>query len=73
MSLRWLQQAPGADIVPMYFTEPEKILNTFMEIEENNLFLIQNCQETEESLEELKSKFNTQAPVRFRHPRSAPN
>eukprot|EP00668_Euglena_longa_P004880 GGOE01005719.1.p1 GENE.GGOE01005719.1~~GGOE01005719.1.p1 ORF type:complete len:573 (-),score=247.52 GGOE01005719.1:417-2048(-) len=46
------------DVVPMYFTEPEKILNTFMEIEENNLFLIQNCQETEESLEELKSKFN---------------
>ncbi len=48
----------AADIVPMYFTEPERILNTFMEIEENNLFLIQNCQETEEALEELKSKFN---------------
>eukprot|EP00992_Anisonema_acinus_P011007 TRINITY_DN7056_c0_g1_i1.p1 TRINITY_DN7056_c0_g1~~TRINITY_DN7056_c0_g1_i1.p1 ORF type:complete len:544 (+),score=271.95 TRINITY_DN7056_c0_g1_i1:130-1761(+) len=46
------------DIVPMFFTDPEKILNIFMEIEENNLFLIQNCQETEEALEELKSKFN---------------
>lgn len=47
----------------MFFTEPEKILNTFMEIEENNLFLIQNCQETEESLEELKSKFNDQGSL----------
>eukprot|EP01006_Ploeotia_vitrea_P054969 TRINITY_DN67944_c0_g2_i1.p1 TRINITY_DN67944_c0_g2~~TRINITY_DN67944_c0_g2_i1.p1 ORF type:complete len:547 (-),score=95.14 TRINITY_DN67944_c0_g2_i1:118-1758(-) len=46
------------DIVPMFFTDPEKILNIFMEIEENNLFLIQNCQETEEALEELKSKFD---------------
>mmetsp|Transcript_165 Transcript_165/g.437 ORF Transcript_165/g.437 Transcript_165/m.437 type:complete len:548 (-) Transcript_165:797-2440(-) len=46
------------DIVPMFFQDPERILNHFMEIEENNLFLIQNCQETEESLEELKSKFN---------------
>lgn len=45
------------DIVPMFFVDPEKILNIFMEREENNLFLIQNCQETEESLEELKSKF----------------
>jgi hypothetical protein len=45
------------DIVSMFFVDPEKILNIFMEIEENNLFLIQNCQETEEGLEELKSKF----------------
>ena len=28
----------------MYFTEPGKILDIFVEIEENNLFLIQNCQ-----------------------------
>eukprot|EP00670_Eutreptiella_braarudii_P001998 CAMPEP_0174293706 /NCGR_PEP_ID=MMETSP0809-20121228/39456_1 /TAXON_ID=73025 ORGANISM="Eutreptiella gymnastica-like, Strain CCMP1594" /NCGR_SAMPLE_ID=MMETSP0809 /ASSEMBLY_ACC=CAM_ASM_000658 /LENGTH=544 /DNA_ID=CAMNT_0015394691 /DNA_START=85 /DNA_END=1719 /DNA_ORIENTATION=- len=45
------------DLVPMFFTDPEQILTRFMEIEEENLFLIQNCQETEESLEELKSKF----------------
>ena len=29
------------DIVPMFFQDPERILNHFMEIEENNLFLIQ--------------------------------
>ncbi|KAJ9456866.1 hypothetical protein DIPPA_12001 [Diplonema papillatum] len=45
------------DKVPMFFTEPEKILDIFMEIEENNLFLIQNCQETEQALEELRTKY----------------
>lgn len=33
------------DKVPMFFTDPDKILGIFVEIEENNLFLIQNCQE----------------------------
>lgn len=32
------------------------MLDIFAELEENNLALIQNCQETEETLEELKSK-----------------
>ncbi|KAG4087909.1 hypothetical protein H8356DRAFT_1281259 [Neocallimastix lanati (nom. inval.)] len=38
----------------LYFTEPKQLLNIFAELEENNLALIQNCQESEESLEILK-------------------
>eukprot|EP00899_Mesostigma_viride_P027760 jgi/Mesvir1/8169/Mv12474-RA.2 len=48
--------------VPMYFHHPQQLLDMFAQLEEQNLFLIQNCQETEEALEELKSKFReTQA------------
>ncbi|ORX50785.1 hypothetical protein BCR36DRAFT_352187 [Piromyces finnis] len=39
---------------PLYFTEPKQLLDIFSELEENNLALIQNCQESEESLEILK-------------------
>jgi len=39
---------------PLYFTEPKQLLDIFAELEENNLALIQNCQESEESLEILK-------------------
>lgn len=38
----------------MYFKEPQQLLNIFAELEEKNLSLIQNSQETEEALEELK-------------------
>jgi hypothetical protein len=41
----------------MYFKDPEQLLNIFAHLEERNLFLIQNVQETEEALEELKQKF----------------
>lgn len=40
----------------LYFTSPQQLLDLFAELEENNLALIQNCQETEETLEELKQK-----------------
>eukprot|EP00842_Homolaphlyctis_polyrhiza_P005967 jgi/Hompol1/6371/HPOL_001187-RA len=40
----------------IYFKTPEQLLEIFSELEENNLALIQNCQETEETLEELKAK-----------------
>lgn len=40
----------------IYFTSPQQLLDIFSELEENNLALIQNCQETEETLEELKAK-----------------
>ncbi|KAJ3346337.1 Coiled-coil domain-containing protein 38 [Kappamyces sp. JEL0680] len=40
----------------IYFKRPQQLLDIFAELEENNLSLIQNCQETEETLEELKSK-----------------
>ncbi|XP_017335703.1 cilia- and flagella-associated protein 100 isoform X1 [Ictalurus punctatus] len=38
----------------LYFTEPQQLLNLLSELEEQNLFLIQNSQETEESLEEFR-------------------
>ncbi|KAJ3072962.1 Coiled-coil domain-containing protein 38 [Podochytrium sp. JEL0797] len=40
----------------LYFKTPQQLLDLFSELEENNLALIQNCQETEETLEELKQK-----------------
>lgn len=44
--------------VPMYFTKPQQLLDLFTALEESNLFLIQNSQETEAALEELKTKFS---------------
>ena len=41
----------------MYFKSPEQLLQVFATLEERNLFLIQNAQETEEAFDELKSKF----------------
>ena len=41
----------------MYFKHPQQLLDIFAQLEEQNLFLIQNCQETEEALEELKAKY----------------
>ena len=38
----------------LYFTDPQQLLDIFAELEEQNLSLIQNSQETEESLEEIK-------------------
>jgi hypothetical protein len=40
----------------MYFTDPQQLLAVYQELEESNLFYIQNAQETEESLEELRCK-----------------
>lgn len=42
---------------PMYFKEPQQLLDIFTSLEENNLFLIQNAQETEQTLEELKQDY----------------
>ena len=42
------------EVLEMYFKEPQQLLNIFTELEEKNLSLIQNSQETEEALEELK-------------------
>ncbi|XP_069824831.1 cilia- and flagella-associated protein 100 [Dendropsophus ebraccatus] len=39
----------------LYFTDPQQLLNIFSEMEERNLSLIQNSQETEEALEEIKN------------------
>ena len=40
-------------VVPMYFTRPEQLKALFVQLEESNLFLIQQCADTEQSLEEL--------------------
>jgi len=42
---------------PMYFTEPHQLMDIFAALEEQNLFLIQNSQETEHNLEELQREF----------------
>ena len=38
----------------LFFTDPSQLLDIFAELEEQNLSLIQNSQETEETLEEMK-------------------
>ncbi|GMH59865.1 hypothetical protein TrRE_jg13412 [Triparma retinervis] len=43
--------------MPMYFEEPQQLLNFFIALEEQNLFLIQNSQETEQALEDLKTSY----------------
>ncbi|XP_075687923.1 cilia- and flagella-associated protein 100 isoform X2 [Rhinoderma darwinii] len=43
----------------LYFTDPQQLLNIFSEMEERNLSLIQNSQETEEALEEIKHTMTT--------------
>ncbi len=40
----------------LYFREPQQLLAVYQELEESNLFYIQNAQETEEALEELRAK-----------------
>merc|ERR1711865_837411 len=47
----------GEDI-PMYFKEPSQLIDIFASLGESNLFLIQNCNQTQEALEELKQKFD---------------
>ena len=42
----------------IFFKSPEQLLDLYAELEENNLALIQNCQETEETLEDLKAKIS---------------
>lgn len=48
----------GEDEMAMYFKEPQQLLDVFAQLEEQNLFLIQNCQETEEALEDLQAKYH---------------
>jgi hypothetical protein len=40
----------------MYFTSPRQLPEIYAQLEEANLFLIQNAQETEEILEDLRNK-----------------
>merc|ERR1719183_3426529 len=43
--------------LPLYFQHPKQLLDIFSQLEEQNLFLIQNSQETEQQLEEIEQKF----------------
>lgn len=43
------------DDVELYFGDPLQLLDIFTELEEQNLSLIQNSQETEEALEEMRN------------------
>lgn len=52
---------------PMYFTGPHQLMDIFAALEEQNLFLIQNSQETEHTLEELQHEFrDTKATMEVR-------
>ena len=42
--------------VELYFTDPHQLIAIFTELEEQNLSLIQNSQETEETLEDIKQQ-----------------
>jgi lipid II:glycine glycyltransferase (peptidoglycan interpeptide bridge formation enzyme) len=46
------------DDLELYFTDPQQLLDIFLELEEQNLSLIQNSQDTEEALEEMKQTIN---------------
>jgi hypothetical protein len=41
----------------MYFEDVQQLVDIFSQLEERNVFLIQNVTETEQALEELKHKF----------------
>uniref|UniRef100_A0A7S3QRV1 DUF4200 domain-containing protein n=2 Tax=Dunaliella tertiolecta TaxID=3047 RepID=A0A7S3QRV1_DUNTE len=41
----------------IFFNDPAQLLSAYQALEESNLFYIQNAQETEEALEELRSKY----------------
>jgi AraC-like DNA-binding protein len=43
--------------IPMYFNKPQQVLEIFSSMEEENLFLIQNTQEAEQSLDEMSTRF----------------
>ena len=46
------------DDIPMYFTKAAQLIDHFKRLEEDNLFLMQQCQNTEVMFEEVKEKFD---------------
>jgi hypothetical protein len=42
----------------LYFSDPQQLLDIFLELEESNLSLITNSQDTEEALEDMKQTIN---------------
>jgi hypothetical protein len=47
----------SSDEMPMYFSNPQQLLDIFAELEASNLFLIRTAQETEEALDENRARF----------------
>eukprot|EP00928_Gymnodinium_smaydae_P062620 TRINITY_DN46438_c0_g1_i1.p1 TRINITY_DN46438_c0_g1~~TRINITY_DN46438_c0_g1_i1.p1 ORF type:complete len:561 (+),score=222.98 TRINITY_DN46438_c0_g1_i1:104-1786(+) len=52
-----VEEVSSGEELPLYFEEPRQLLDIFTALEESNLFLIQNSQDTEQALEELDQKF----------------
>lgn len=52
-AVQQLHVALVAGAAAVYFTEPQQLLDVFVNLEEQNLLLVQNTQEMEEALEEL--------------------
>merc|ERR1712187_1102717 len=52
------QEVSSGEEMPLYFKQPTQLLEIFTALEESNLFLIQNSQDTEQALEELQQKFD---------------
>ena len=44
------------DDIPMYYTTPHQLIDHFKRLEEDNLFLMQQCQDTEVMFEEVREK-----------------
>lgn len=64
------------DRIPMHFKNVDELLEVFINVEEGNLFLIQNCQELEEELEgvamaNMTERSDTQAMTSQRHAQMA--
>jgi len=55
------QEVSSEEELELFFKEPKQLMDTFTELEEKNLFLIQSTQETEQHLDELKSNFENNA------------
>merc|ERR1719210_3101172 len=43
------QEVSSGEEMPLYFEEPKQLLDVFTSLEESNLFLIQNSQDTEQA------------------------
>jgi len=51
-------EVSSGEEMPLYFQESKQLLDIYTALEESNLFLIQNSQETEQALEEVIAKFD---------------
>lgn len=51
------QEISSGEEMPLYFEEPKQLLDVYTTLEESNLFLIQNHQDTDQALEDLDQKY----------------